>query len=164
MFVSSYSTYIQSDISSKENKQRLDKPSSSSESFGDKLTQKAPSANFTSSPIPHEYLSKSQINSSKQELDFQREQLKNPQNNSAKEAKETINRFTANNSLMSAKNAYENVNKVYTAHSKQSASIDQTPKMDKNLPQEARQAKELTMRHKMVNTYISNENYYRITA
>ena len=164
MFVSSYSTYIQSDISSKESRQRLEKPSSSSESFSEKLAQKAPSSSFTSSSIPNEYISKNQAHSNKQELDFQKEQLKNPENSPAKEAKETINRFSANNSLVSAKNAYENVSKVYTAHSKQFASIDQTPKMDKNLPPEAREAKELSMRHKMVNTYISNDSYYRITA
>jgi hypothetical protein len=164
VFVSSYNTYVQTDSSVKDAKQKLQKPNSSSDSFAQKLAQKTPTANFTSSPIPAEFISKNQANINKQNLEFQKEQTKNPQDVSAKEIKETLKKFSANNSLTSAKNAYENSNKMYFLFPKQAISIDQTPKMDKNLPQEAYEAKELNMRHKMVNTYVSNDKYYQITA
>lgn len=164
MFVSSYNTYVQTDSSVKDAKQKLAKPSSSSDSFAQKLAQKTPTTNFTSSPIPAEFISNSQANTNKQNLEFQKEQIKNPQDVSAKEIKETLNKFATNNSLTSAKNAYADSNKMYSVFPKQSISIDQTPTMDRNLPQEAQEAKELTMRHKMINTYMSNDRYYQITA
>ena len=164
MFVSSYNTYVQTDTSLKNSKQRLEKGDSGSSSFNEKLTQKTPFTNLSNSNIPIDYISKSQAHANKQELEFQKEQLKSPDNTSSKETKNTLNTFSAHNSLTSAKNAYENTNKVYSVFPKQSLSIDQTPKMDKNLPQEAQEAKELTMRHTMVNTYISNDKYYQITA
>ena len=165
MFVSSYSTYIQSDFSSKDSKQKLEKLSSASENFGSKLAQKStPTSGFSSSPIPVDYISRSQTHTNKQELEFQKGQLKNPDNKEAKATKETLNTFTSHNALSSAKNAYEASNKMYSVFPKQSITIDQTPKMDKNLPQEAHEAKDLAMKHKMVNTYISNDNYYRATA
>lgn len=164
MFVSSYTTHIQSDISSKDSRQRLQKPNASSESFSQKLAQKTPTPNFTNSPIPIDYISKGQAHTNRQELEFQKEQLKNPDKSSAKEMKESINKLSAHNSMAGAKNAYENINKAFSSFPKQALSMDQTPKMDKNLPEEALQAKELTMKHQMVNTYISNDNYYRVTA
>lgn len=164
MFVSSYNTYIQTDSTVKSNKQRLEKPSSSSDEFAQKLSQKTPNTNFTSSPIPAEFISKSQAYLNKQELEFQKEQLKNPQNSGTKELKETLSKFTANNSLTSAKHAYENINKAFSVFPKQASSIDQTPKMDQNLPAQAHEAKELSMRHKMVNTYLANDRYYQVTA
>lgn len=164
MFVSSYSTYIQPDISSKESRQRLEKTNSNPSTFSDKLNKEAASASFKSSGVPIDYISRSQAHSNKQELEFQKEQLKNPDNQALKDAKDTMNKFASHNSLSSAKNAYENTNKVFSVFSKQATTLDQTPKMDRNLPQEAQEAKELTMRHQMVNTYISNDNYYRITA
>ena len=164
MFVSSYNTYVQTDSSVKANRQRLEKTNSNSDAFAQKLAQKTPALNFTNSPIPTEFISKNQAHTNKQELDFQKEQLKNPDTSSAKEAQETLSKFSATNSLTSAKNAYENTNKIHSVFSTQSLSIDQTPKMDKNLPIEAQNAKELAMKHKMVNTYISNDKYYQITA
>ena len=165
MFVSSYSTYTQSDISSKESKQRLEKTSTSSQDFSSKLAQRSiPTSGFTTSAIPVDYISRSQTHANKQELEFQKEQLKNPDNKEAKATKETLNTFTSHNALSSAKNAYEASNKMYSVFPKQSITIDQTPKMDKNLPEEAHEAKDLAMKHKMVNTYISNDNYYRATA
>ena len=164
MFVSSYNTYVQTDSSVKDSRQRLEKTNSSSDAFGQKLAQKTPDLNFINSPIPNEFISKNQAHANKQEIEFQKDQLKNPQNSSTKEIKETLNKFSASNSVTSAKNAYENTNKLYSVFSKQSFSIDQTPKMDKNLPSQAHEAKELSMRSQMVNTYISNDKYYQITA
>lgn len=165
MFVSSYSTYIQSDFSSKESKQKLEKLASTSQDFSSKLAQNSTLVSgFPNSSIPIDYISRSQTYTNKQELEFQKEQLKNPDNKEAKATKETLNTFTSYNSLSSAKNAYEASNKMYSLFPKQSITIDQTPKMDKNLPQEAYEAKDLAMKYKMINTYISNDNYYRVTA
>jgi len=163
MFVSSYSTYIQSDISTKENRQRLEKPSAESD-FSSKLSKASSSVDFKSSVTPIDYISKSQAHTNKQEIAYQQEKLKNPESKILNDTKETLNKFTAHSSLTSAKNAYENINKAFTAFSKNTATLNQTPQMDNNLPEEAQEAKELSMRYKMVNTYISNDNYYRITA
>ncbi|MBC8236816.1 MAG: hypothetical protein H8E76_01170 [Helicobacteraceae bacterium] len=165
MFVSSYSTYIQSDFSSKESKQKLEKSGSASQDFSSKLAQTStPASGFASSSIPIDYISRSQTHHNKQELEFQKEQLKNPDNKEAKATKETLNTFASHNSLSSARNAYEASNKMYSLFPKQSITINQTPKMDTNLPQEAYEAKDSAMKHTMVNTYISNDNYYRLTA
>ena len=165
MFVSSYNNYVQPDLSSKESRQRLEKTGNGSQEFSSKLAQKSlPASSFTNSSIPVDYISRSQTHTNKQELEFQKEQLKNPDNKEAKATKETLNTFTSHKALSSAKNAYEASNKMYSVFPKQSITIDQTPKMDKNLPQEAHEAKDLAMKHKMVNTYISNDNYYRATA
>jgi len=42
--------------------------------------------------------------------------------------------------------------------------INQTPKIDQKMPIEAQDAKESVIRSTMVNAYIANDNYYRITA
>jgi len=165
MFVSSYSTFTQSDFSAKESKQRLEKTSASSQDFSSKLAQKSiPTSGFMNSSIPVDYISRSQTHANKQELEFQKEQLKNPDTKELKTTKETLNTFSSHNSLSSAKNAYQASTTMYSVYPKHSITIDQTPKMDKNLPEEAHAAKDLAMKHKMVNTYISNDNYYRATA
>lgn len=164
MFVSSYNTYIQTDNSTKESRQRVEKPSSSTESFGEKLTQKTSLSNVSNSAAPIDYISRGQARSTKQELEFQKEQLKNSDKQAPQELKETISKFALHNSLNGAKNAYGTSDKIYSLLPKQTTTIDQTPVMDRNLPEEAYEAKELAMKHKMINTYIANENYYRVTA
>ena len=164
MFVSSYNSYVQTDSSLKSSRTKLDKLNSVSDIFSKKLAQKNFTDSFNASSIPSQYISKNLAHTNKQELDFQKEQLKNPQNEVTKEIKETLTKFAVNNSLTNAKNAYEHTTKIYTPYTKQSISLNQTPKMDKNLPEEAYEAKEFHMRHTMIHTYISNDRYYQVTA
>jgi hypothetical protein len=42
--------------------------------------------------------------------------------------------------------------------------LNQTLKTDKKLPQDTQKAKESIIRRDMINTYIANDNYYKITA
>ena len=53
---------------------------------------------------------------------------------------------------------------MFSLFQKPHATLDQTPKLENTIPKEPSDIKELNMRHKMVNTYIANDNYYKITA
>jgi len=165
MFVSSYSTYVQPDLSSKESRQRVQKSSELANNFKDSLESKsALKSDFKTSPIPLDYISKAQTHSNKQELEFQKKALENPQNTTEKETKNLLNKLHSHNALSYAKNAYENSSKVFSVYTKQNTTLDQTPKINDYFPQEAKEAKEASLRFTMVNTYIENEKYYQVTA
>lgn len=164
MFVSSYSTYINTNASDKAAKQRYDKSGAESKSFDSELSKKNSSLSFKSSNLPIDYISKSQFLHNKQELEFQKQQLQEPQNKTLNQTKEMMNKFSGQNSLLSAKSAYESNSKMFSLFQKPHATLDQTPKTDKKLPLKTQEAKENNLRHLMVNTYIANDKYYQVTA
>lgn len=164
MFVSSYSTYIQSNTSDKTAKQRVEKPSSEIRSFDSKPNQNATSTGIKNTALPIDYISKSQVLNNKQELEYQKQQLQEPSKNPTNTTKETINKFGGHNSLINAKSAYESNSKMFSLFAKPHVALDQTPTIDKTLPKKAQDAKELSMKNLMVNTYIANDNYYKVTA
>jgi len=68
------------------------------------------------------------------------------------------------NTLANAKNAYEESAKKFSLAKKPTFALDLTPKIDITMPQETKEAKVKTLRQTMVNTYLANDRYYRITA
>jgi hypothetical protein len=68
--------------------------------------------------------------------------------------------------FQSAEQAYsEGVKKfAFALRNTKVTTIDQTPKIDTTLPNEIQELKESKLRHKMVNTYLSNDRYYQLTS
>ena len=168
MFVSSYSTFIQTNNSDKNIKQKVEQPSKSTESFSNKLKSSIGSVSYTTSNLPISYISQSQVLNNKNELEAQSKQLKEPQDKNQEKTQSLIGKYTAQNSLISAKSSYEAGSiKIFSVMRKPQVALNQTPSIENSLPnkpQEVADARELTMRHKMVNTYIANDNYYKVTA
>jgi len=167
MFVSSYNTYIQTNSSDKNTKQKVEEQNKASESFSSKLNSTISSLNYKTSNIPISYISQSQVLNNKNELEAQSRQLKEPKEKAKNEIKELINRYTSQNTLLNAKKSYEGNSRIFSLMKKPKVAFDQTPSLEKTLPQkppEVKEIRELNMRHKMVNTYLANENYYTVTA
>jgi hypothetical protein len=151
MFISSYDTYINSNSSDKARKDKSEDYKKSSESFSSKLSSQLIKAVNPSSVFPINYISDYKVLNNQQRM---REDTQN-------DAKVKFSKVKA---MTGAKAAYSDNSKIFSLLLKPATTIDQTPKIDKKMPQEAQKAKELIMRHTMVNTYIANENYYKITA
>ena len=164
MFVSSYNTYIHTNASDKSAKQRFEKADVDSKSFNSELKKDDSSVHFKNPNLPIDYIAKSQVLNNKYELEAQKQQFEEQIPRDLNKTKDTINKFSGQNSLLNAKNAYENNSKMFSLIKIPHSTLDQTPKVDKEMPKKAQEAKELSMRHLMVNTYIANDNYYQITA
>ena len=156
MFVSSYSTYIQANTSDKAARQGVKRVDGESKSFKSSLEESISTANFESSNLPIDYISKNKVLNNKQLLENQ--------NSLENTTKSLTDKFGLQNSLVGAKGAYESNSKMFSLFQKPHATLDQTPKIENTLPKEPKDIKELNMRYKMVNTYVANDNYYKITA
>ena len=150
MYVSSYSTYINTNNSEKVQRERQVPQKESNDSFA-KLLPTANKILNNSTKLPVDYVSNSKVLSNQQKLQEE------TQNNSKM-------KFSKIKAFVSAKDAYSDNSKIFSLLIKPSATLDQTPKVDKKMPKAAQDAKEAIMKHTMVNTYIANENYYKITA
>lgn len=157
MFVSSYNTHIQTSNSEKTAKQRFEKQESDAKSFSSKLSSNSQISSLQSSSIPVDYILKGLVLNNKQELE-------NKKNNTKDELKSDINKFTKRNSLINAKASYEGNSKMFSLFQVPSTTLNQTVLPENTLPKEPQDIKELNLRHKMVNTYISNDSYYKVTA
>lgn len=156
MFVSSYTTHIQTNNSQKVTKQEFNKEASSSKSFSSQLSQALPQNSSHEKPsIPVDYISKALVLNNKQELENKK---------STDTTQDNLEKFTLRSSLQSAKEAYEGNSKMFSLVTVPKIALNQTPSVENTLPPEPKDIKELHMRHQMVNTYISNDNYYRVTA
>jgi len=151
MFVSSYNTYIVTNPSDKSSTQRLESKSSFRESFESKLKEYSLLESNSTQNLPINYVSNYKAFSNKQKLqeDFEDKETK---------------KFTKINTLNSAKDAYNQNSKMFSLFLEPKFTQSQTPQIDKSLPLELQSAQEKQLRHTMVNTYLSNDKYYQITA
>lgn len=146
MFVSSYSTYIDTTANKKVENKKSDVTSKPSESFSSKLPQAAPQSELIlSKKLPINYISNYKALYNRQQL-----QEKDLQTNPAKM------KFSKLSSLSNAQISYSENSKMFSLFIKPKTTLNQTPKVEKN--------QENVMRAKMVNTYIANDRYYDITA
>ena len=159
MFVSSYNTYIQTNASEKSNK-KIQSDESQGKSFSSKLLQKTSEVNYKPSTIQINYISQNRVLNNKQEIQNQQ----NTQEKTSLQAKDTLTKFTGSNTLVNAKSAYESNSFMFSILKKPQVALSQTPSVEERLPKEAKDAQELNMKKNMVNTYLANENYYKITA
>ena len=164
MFVSSYSTYINTNSSQKTAKNSEGKNQESSKLFSSKLASSSPKVLLTNSNKPVNYISLGNAQYNKELIRSQQENIKNSSENNFKKASESTQKFAQTNTLNSAKAAYTENSSMFSFLRKPQPSLEQTPKISQDLPKDIQELKEQNIRHTMVNTYISNDNYYRVTA
>lgn len=155
MFVSSYNTYVAA--TSSEKLQKHDRENVKPSSFSTKLAQ-------VSSPDTGKASSYALQNNLTKNAHALQQKLYNQQHTTSNYVIKTLNQFNGKNSLMNAQSAYTNNAKIFSLITTPKTTLNQTPSLENTLPQEPRDIKELNMRHKMVNTYLANENYYKVTA
>ena len=150
MYISSFSTYINTESSTRVQRTA---PSSkkSTDSFESNLLSKTIKNIDTSAKFPINYISNYKALNNQQRL-----QKNHPDLNK--------NRFAKMEAQNSVKSAYSENSKIFSLILPPKATLNQTPRVDKSLPKNIQEIKESNLRHTMLNTYISNENYYRVTA
>lgn len=152
MFVSSYNTYIGTNASDKNDRYKTKIAGADAESFGKELSKLPILESHINRNMPIDYVSNYKSFNNQQKL---HEELKSQDELKLKEL----------NTVTSAKVAYEENSKMFPLLRRPSLTLSQTPKiLDEKLPRDAQEAKERSLRHVMVNTYLANDNYYRITA
>ena len=152
MFVSSYSTYVDTNRLQKSQETKKEERKTDSSAFAKQLKFNPNAPQKQTNQFPVNYISDYKILSNQQKL--QQETQQNAQKL----------KFTKIKAFDSAKNAYTDNTKIFSLLIKPKATLNQTPRIDKEMPPQAQEAKESIMRHQMLNTYIANENYYKKTA
>jgi len=151
MFVSSFSTYVHTANTNKSGDFKKSDEKEKSESFSKSLSDLTILKPYSDKSLPINYISNYKSFHNHQKL---QEHLESQSEYKLKQL----------STLNSAKIAYDENSKMFSLARKPSLSLSQTPKIDEKLPRQEQEAKEKTLRHSMINTYISNDNYYRITA
>ncbi|RLA77710.1 MAG: hypothetical protein DRG78_16760 [Epsilonproteobacteria bacterium] len=151
MFVSSYSTYINTSNPDRITKSQTDSKKSEIKSFQSVLTKSTPLHAYNSKNIPIDYISNYKSFNNQQKL---QDQVK---------SKDEV-KFKKISDIKNAKVAYTDNSKMFSLLKVPEISLNQTPQINKNLPQNIQDLKENNLRYKMVNTYMSNDRYYQITA
>lgn len=151
MFISTYSTYINTNTSEKTHKYKEDRFKVESEPFAIKESQEQILKPAITKNLPVDYVFNNKSFNNQLKL---QEQLKNPDEIKFKKIK-TIN---------SAKEAYEENSKLFHLFKKPSSALSKPLQLSKELPQEIQQLKESNLRHIMIDTYVANDRYYQVTA
>ncbi len=151
MFVSSYSTYVQTDSTNKSRDFKANELKKESFFLSEIASNEPAFAPRNEKSLPIDYVSSYKSFQNQQKL---QEQLQGQDGFTLKSL----------NTLANAKNAYEESTRKFSLAKKPTISLDLTPKIDTTLPQEAKEAKVKTLRQTMVNTYLANDRYYHITA
>jgi len=146
MFVSSYNTYIDTSTTKNTHNRRVTDAKNSSDSFSDKLQKLETSVLLSSKKLPVNYISNYKALYNAQQLQHQ-ELTQN-------KAKTTFSKVSA---MGNAKVAYEENAKTFSFLIKPKVTLSQTPK---ELPN----TKISSLKQTIVNTYLANDNYYKITA
>jgi len=151
MFVSSYNTYVSTNNSQKTIQEAGRSSKSLDGSFESKLSQSTVLESKNTHNIPISYISNYKSFNNKQKL-----QEKFQNNNTTK--------YTQINTMENAKVAYKDNSVIFSLFLKPKATQNQTPHVDKKLPNDMQKLQEQNMRKTMVNTYLANDKYYQITA
>jgi hypothetical protein len=152
MFVSSYNTYINTSSSQKTQREKADLSTESKSSYSEKVLPQTSSTLVANTSLPVNYISNYKVLSNQQRL----------QDNNTQTQEKT--KFTKINANQSAKEAYTDNTKIFSFLIQPKATLNQTPRVDKKMSPDAQEAQEKNLRYTMVNTYIANDNYYKITA
>ncbi|MBT5934180.1 hypothetical protein [Sulfurimonas sp.] len=153
MFVSSYNTYIDTSTTNKAQKEKDESVNKPSSKFEIKATPTFNQHVILGKKLPIDYISNYKALNNKQQLE---------DNDITKQAASM--KFKKVSLLKNAQVAYGDNSKMFSLLVKPKQTINQTPKIDQKMPIEAQDAKESVIRSTMVNAYIANDNYYRITA
>jgi len=153
MFVSSYSTYIDTATTKRVTPEKKDVEKKASDSFGSKLLETTTKDVTSNKKLPLNYISDYKALHNKQQL----------QEKDLSQSTSTA-KFSKLSSISSAKVAYTDNSQMFALIQKPKQTIDQTPKISRYLPEKTQEKQEGIMKTNMVNTYIANDNYYKITS
>jgi uncharacterized protein YcbK (DUF882 family) len=149
MFVSSYNTYIPQKTTHKPQESTQENNEREFTTDGSKLFAKQLDKVVTSSvKIPLNYISNYKS--------LHNHQLLEQQSKSNKNYAQT--KFSKINTMQSAQNAYSQNSQLFSLLPKPKIALADVIKLPKNLQQNS------AFKSKIVNTYIENDNYYKITA
>ncbi len=149
MFVSSYNTYIPQKTTHKPQESTQEKNERAFQAGDSKLFSKQLDKVVTSSlKMPVNYISNYKS--------LHNHQLLEQQNQSKKNYSQT--KFSKINTMQSAQSAYSQNSQLFSLLPKPKIALADTIKLPKNLQQNS------AFKSKIVNTYIENDNYYKITA
>lgn len=163
MFVSSYNTYIQTNTSSKSEKQRIE-DAKSEVSFSSKLLRQPKQELSSFESVPVDYLLKGKSFKNKLEAQKQTQEFQDLESSELNRQDKITKTLTSQQTMQNAKIAYKDNSKIFSLMRKPLTTLDQTPKIDSKLPKNIQELKEKNMKMVMVNTYIQNDKYYKITA
>ena len=156
MFVSTYSTYLNTNSVNKTTKEKdtllPSKPFSLFESENIKST--LPSSNLLKNSMVN-YLSHNKILSTKQRIYQQLEQNSTEAN---------IKKLTNISSKINAPATYAENTKMFPLTLREQLTLKGKEPVDKNLPKDLQELKKSNLKLEMVNTYIANDKYYQLTA
>ncbi len=151
MYVSSFNTYINTESSTKTQKSPQTKSEKTVKIFEAKLLTKTVTNIETSTKFPINYISNYKALNNQQKLQENHQNIDK-------------DKFIKMEMKSSAQKAYSEDSKIFSLILPPRATLNQTPRIDKNLPKNIQDIKESNLRESMINTYLSNENYYRVTA
>jgi len=157
MFISSYMTYIDPSRTKRLQDQREETTKEPAGSFASKPSKTTNQELILSKKLPLSYISNYKTLYTKQRLMAQLEHKNMPQDFAKM-------KFTKINAQASAQLSYTQNSTMFSLLSKPKATLSQTPQHNKHLPEQAQKQKEHIVRAAMINTYVANENYYRLTA
>lgn len=157
MFVSSYSTFIDTSATKRIQNDKNNLEKKPKESFSKQLIETTGKDVILSKNLPLNYISNYKAISNKQALEQQ------IQGRDEQQVRAKI-KFTKLSAQSSAQVSYTDNSKIFSLRVPPKLTLDQTPKLNKKLPVEALKTQEGALKNLMVNTYVANENYYRITA
>ncbi len=161
MFVSSYSTYITSNTPDKISKVSHEKQRNQQEKFSSELASKSKAPLSFSNNLPINYISQNKALVNRQALNYQSDKKNSDE---IKKTKELTTSLSKQNSLNSVKSAYIGNTKMFSFLVKPKATLSQTPQIDSRQPTEVQEIQEKNLRLVMVNTYLADDKYYKITA
>lgn len=156
MFVSAYSTYIQTDSTNKNIRQK-DAEYQNRSAFSSKLYEKSMPALSNGASLTVDYIAKNNNFYTKLFLEKH-------QDEQSAQTKELTHKFIDQSTLQDAKKAYTQMPKMSALFRETFMALDKTDSAASKPSQETQELKDVKMRKLMINTYIANDNYYKITA
>ncbi|MCF6340096.1 MAG: hypothetical protein L3J10_05000 [Sulfurimonas sp.] len=151
MFVSSYTTYISANTSDKINQKHINNKKDELKSSASKLLETQVQKLYTHKNLPIDYVHNYKSFNNQQKL---QEDIKTPDEIKFQKAKDMKN----------AKNAYEENSKIFSLLKKSTMTLSNANPIENSLPQNIQELKNKNLRNIMVNTYLENDKYYKITA
>jgi len=156
MYVSSFRTHIDTTTTKRvQNDKSVEPTKRESSSTSEKFALLSSNEVTTTQKLPVNYISNYKVLSNQQKL---QEQTEGFTQNSDK------TKFQKISSMSNAQSAYTENSQPFSLLMKPKPTLSQTPKTELRFTKEGQSAQESTLKATMVNTYIANDNYYRITA
>ena len=150
MFISSYSTYIDTSKTTRLKKDRDEKDKPFSENFSKELSKSIITPR-TAKSFPIDYVSNYQTFRNQQKLNYN---FKN----------QDLAKFVKTSKQLNAQTSYKQNSRMFSLVLKPLGTLNQTHKINTVLPNNFQELKKQFARKDMISTYTSNVSYFNITA